>query len=90
MTEQFAPDWVSPPGDTVMDVLEYRGMSRHSLAALLSVGTDDADDLIKGEAEISPEMARRLSQVLGCSAVFWLERESQYRAALAARAQKTQ
>jgi HTH-type transcriptional regulator/antitoxin HigA len=39
--------------------------------------------LINGKAPITEEIAFKLENVLGSSASFWLNRESQYRAKLA-------
>lgn len=78
----FLPSWVSPPGDTVADLLEERGWTGASLAERLGVTPKYVSELLHGKATISAEMAGRLSLVLGSTAEFWLTREAQYRAAL--------
>ena len=37
----FAPDWVSPPGDTIADVLEERGWTQAEFARRLSTLWED-------------------------------------------------
>lgn len=80
--KSFAPSWVSPPGDTIADLLEERGWTGASLAGRLGVTPKHVSELIHGKASISAELAGRLSLVLGSTAEFWLTREAQYRAAL--------
>jgi HTH-type transcriptional regulator/antitoxin HigA len=85
MTEQaqaFAPDWVSPPGETVEDLLEERHWSQAELAERTGLTRKHINDLVRGRAAISADTASRLDKVLGGTAQFWLTREAHYRAAL--------
>ncbi|MBK1725061.1 helix-turn-helix domain-containing protein [Thiocystis violacea] len=85
MTEQtqtFTPNWVSPPGDTIDDLLEERQWTQAELAERTGFTRKHVNDLIKGRIPISAETAARLDRVLGGSVEFWLTREAQYRAAL--------
>lgn len=88
MTEQaqaFAPDWVSPPGETVEDLLEERSWSQAELAERTGLTRKHINDLVKGRVPITGDTASRLDKVLGGSAQFWLTREAQYRAVLEGR-----
>ncbi len=84
-TNEYTPDVVAPPGDTLLEVLEDRQMS----AADLAVSTAESPDLIKrilqGRASISLETAKRLESVLGVPASFWRNLEQNYRSYLARR-----
>lgn len=82
-TRPFTPDWVSPPGDTIADVLEERDWTQIELAERLGYSTKFISQLINGKAPINEETALKLERVLGSTAAFWLRREAQYRAALA-------
>lgn len=82
-TRPFTPDWVSPPGDTIADVLEERDWTQAELADRLGYTTKHISLLINGKAPINEETAMKLERVLGSTAAFWLRREAQYRAALA-------
>jgi HTH-type transcriptional regulator/antitoxin HigA len=82
-TRPFTPDWVSPPGDTIADVLEERDWTQAELAERLGYTTKHISLLINGKAPINEETAMKLERVLGSTAAFWLKREAQYRAALA-------
>jgi HTH-type transcriptional regulator/antitoxin HigA len=78
----FTPSWVSPPGDTIADILDERGWTNASFAERLDVTPKHVSELVQGKASISADMAGRLSLVLGSTLEFWLTREAQYRAAL--------
>ena len=76
MTEtSFEPDWRSPPGDTIKEIMQERGLS----PADLVTGLKFVDDLLDGSQEITPNIAKRLSNFLGASQEFWLARDAHYR-----------
>jgi len=79
----FTPDWVSPPGDTIADLLEERDWTQAQLAEHLGYTTKHISQLISGKAPIGKETALKLERVLGSTAGFWLNREALYRAQLA-------
>lgn len=79
----FAPDWVSPPGDTILDLLEERDWTQQQLADRLGYSLKHVNQLIKGKVPLTDEAAARLQNVLGASVGFWLTREAQYRERLA-------
>ena len=86
MTEQeqtFSPDWVSPPGDTILDMMEERDWSQVELARRLGFSPKHLNQLIKGKASLTDDTALRLERVLGSTANFWLNREARYRERLA-------
>lgn len=75
----FAPDWVSPPGDTILDIIEERGWPQTELATRLGYSTKHVNQLIKGKVPLTDDAAMRLERVLGSSVSFWLAREAKYR-----------
>lgn len=79
----FTPDRVSPPGDTIADLLEERDWTQVQLAERLGYTVKHISKLINGKAPISEETSLKLERVLGSTAGFWLNREAQYRAQLA-------
>ena len=81
--ETFNPDWVSPPGDTIADLIKERDWSQVKLARRLGLSAKHLNQLIKGKASLTNETALRLEHVLGASANFWLSREARYRERLA-------
>jgi HTH-type transcriptional regulator/antitoxin HigA len=78
----FVPDWISPPGDTIADILQRQKLSPVEFAQRIGRTASDAISLIRGTTEIDKQTAKRLSSTLGASETFWLNRERQYRTAL--------
>ena len=76
---EICPDWASPPGDTISDLLEEKDWGIDQLADLLQLSLEDTNELISGNILITEEIAHKLDQVLGGGAKFWLNREYQYR-----------
>ena len=83
LKNQYLPDSVSPPGETLLEVLTTRGMSQAQLAERTGRPTKTINEIVKGKAAITPETALQFELVLGVSASFWNNREQQYREALA-------
>lgn len=81
MTEEtsFSPNWLSPPGETIAEILRERRMSSLEFAKQMGQTAQDVEDLLCGRAQIGKEVAQRLSGLLGASASFWMNRELQYR-----------
>ena len=80
------PDWVSAPGESILDRLEELGWTQKELAGRLGYTTKHVSQLVNGKAPITEDTALRLERVLGGTAQFWLEREAQYREAIARKA----
>ncbi len=76
---EFAPDWLSTPGDTIADLLEERGWSQADLATRSGFTKKHVHLLLQGKAALSEDTALRLERVLGSSARFWINLETQYR-----------
>jgi HTH-type transcriptional regulator / antitoxin HigA len=83
LKNQYLPDSVSPPGETLLEVLSTRGMSQAQLAERAGRPTKTINEIAKGKAAITPETALQFELVLGVPASFWNNREQQYREALA-------
>ena len=81
--EEFCPNWVSHPGDTIADLIVERGWTQIQLAERLGISTKHLNRLVKGRVELTNDMAIRLTTVFGSTQQFWLQREAQYRQQLA-------
>lgn len=81
--QTFTPDWISPPGETIAELIEEREWTQLDLANRLGYSKKHVNQLICGKAPITAETATKLESVLGSSVSFWLRREAQYRAKLA-------
>jgi addiction module HigA family antidote len=75
---QYAPDTVSPPGDTLAETLEELGMTQAELATRMGRPQKLISEIINGKAAITPDTASQLERVLGVPARFWLKREQHY------------
>jgi len=80
---QYSPTEVSPPGETLLEVLEERGLTQAELAERTGRPRKTINEIIKGKAAITPETALQLERVLGVPASFWNAREAHYRESLA-------
>ncbi|MBP7037376.1 MAG: HigA family addiction module antidote protein [Bacteroidales bacterium] len=78
-----ARETISPPGDTLAEIIELKGISQVDLALRMGRPLKTINEIIKGKAAITPETAIQLERVLGTDADFWLEREKKYRLELA-------
>ena len=85
---QYAPDIVSPPGETLLDILEERDMSQAELARRMGRPHKTINEIIHGKAAITAETALQLERVLGTPASFWNNREQNYRAFLAEQSER--
>ena len=85
---EYMPDIVSPPGETLLEMLEERGMKQVELAKRTGRAKRTINEIIKGKAPISPETALLFERVLGAPASFWNNRERNYRENLARQAER--
>jgi HTH-type transcriptional regulator/antitoxin HigA len=83
MDYKFNPNWISPPGDTIADILEDQELTETDLADKLNCSWEYVNLLIRGEALLSEEIAIKLAKELGGSYSFWRNREEEYRKDLA-------
>ena len=87
-TNEYQPCLAIPPGETVAEMLEDRCMPQNELATRTGVSPKHINEIIQGKAAISHDMALRLETVLGVSASFWNNLETNYRETLARLAQE--
>lgn len=88
LENEYFPDHVSPPGETLLDLLEERNMSQAELARRMGRPNKTINEIVHGKAAITPETALQLEHVLGAPASFWSSREQTYRAYLATQAER--
>ena len=81
--QNFQPDWVSPPGDTIRDMMQERDWSQVQLSGRLGLSAKHTNRLIMGKVPLTDDIAFRLERVLGGSLNFWLNREVNFREQLA-------
>lgn len=69
----------TPPGATIKEQLNERGMSQKEFAARMDMSEKHISKLINGDVQLTPETAVRLEMVLGVPAKFWNNLEAIYR-----------
>lgn len=74
----YNPTSVSPPGETLSDLLEEKGISQKELSLRLGRSDKNLSQIVNGKAPITPDLALDLERVLGTPARFWLNREARY------------
>lgn len=83
LRNEYHPDYVSPPGETLLETLETVGMTQTELAKRMGRPIKTINEIIQGKTAITAETALQLEQVLHIPASFWLKREQHYQEALA-------
>ena len=69
----------TPPGATIKEQLNDRGMKQKEFAARMDMSEKHISRLINGDVQLTPEVAIRLEMVLGIPAKFWNDLEAIYR-----------
>jgi addiction module HigA family antidote len=80
---QYHPDFVTPPGETLLETLEVLGMSQAELAERTGRPKKTINEIVRGKAAITSETALQFEKVLGVPASFWISREQNYQEWLA-------
>jgi addiction module HigA family antidote len=75
---QYNPDFVTPPGETLLETLEVIGMSQAEFSERTGRPKKTVNEIIRGKAAITPETALQFEKVLGVPASFWINREQNY------------
>lgn len=73
----------TPPGATIKEQLEDRGMSQKEFAARMGMSEKHISQLINGDVQLTNDTALKLEMVLGLPARFWNNLESIFREKLA-------
>ena len=68
-----------PPGETIREQLETRGMSQKDFASRMGLSEKHISHLLNGKVELTQDVALRLESVLGLPAKFWNNLEAIYR-----------
>jgi addiction module HigA family antidote len=83
---EYRPDEVTAPGETLEEILADRRMTQTELADRLGMAQKTVNEIIRGKAPLTQETALALESVLGIPASFWNRYEAAYRESLARRA----
>ena len=75
-------DLIIHPGETILDLIEERGIKQAELAVRTGVSAAYVSKVISGEKDISASYATKLEYALGVSKKFWLRLQANYDAEL--------
>jgi HTH-type transcriptional regulator / antitoxin HigA len=74
----YEPDYAVPPGDSLAELLDDRGMSQAELARRTGLSAKHINLILKGSATITPVTALKLERVLDIPARIWSALEMNY------------
>ena len=77
-TEGYNPDFAVPPGETIKEAAEARGISIEDLADRIDTAYSGLTAVIDGRLPISKSFALKLAEELDAPAYFWLNLQAQY------------
>lgn len=80
---KFVPDYVVPPGETLLEVMESQDITQAELVKRTGRPKKTISGIINGKISITAETALQLESVLGVPASFWLNLECNYQEGLA-------
>jgi addiction module HigA family antidote len=79
ISNQFHPDVVPPPDDTIKESLQALGMKQAEFARRMGVTEKYVIDLLAGDAPLTADTALKLERVFNVPARFWTNLELSYR-----------
>ncbi|MDX6022293.1 HigA family addiction module antitoxin [Scandinavium sp. V105_16] len=75
----------SSPGDIIQESLDELNVSLREFARAMNIAPSTASRLLTGKAALTPEMAIKLSVVIGSSAEVWMNLQTNWSLAVAER-----
>lgn len=76
---EFQPDYAIAPGLTLLETIESLGMTQTELSQRTGYHKKTINEIIKGKAPITPDIALQLEYILKIPAHFWNNLEYKYR-----------
>jgi len=78
MWHDFEPDYAHPPGETVRQTLDAMGMSQAEFARRADLSTKHVNQIVQGDAPITPDTALALERITRLRAAIWNGLEANY------------
>lgn len=79
---QYVPDQVSLPGETLREVLTERQTTQTELAERMGRPEKTVNEIVRGHKAITPEITLQLERLLDVPSSFWDNLERNYRTIL--------
>lgn len=74
----YLPPVAIPPGFTIREMLDDRGMSQKELALRMGRPSQAINEIIQGKKAITASTADQLEAVLGLPQIYWLNRQASF------------
>lgn len=78
MTNEFKPDYVSPPGDTIREIMRDNEITPTDIMEHCGIELAEFCRLILGGLKITDDIAEGLENASNVPAKFWLKRQFNY------------
>lgn len=75
----YEPDFVFPPGETLLEVLDERNMTQAELSMRTGLSAKHINQIAKGHAPVTPDTALLFERAVGVSARVWNNLEVAFR-----------
>lgn len=72
-----------PPGETIIELMDDRKISRAETAKAIDMSISQFNRLLEGTIPVTPRIASKLEKFFGVMAYFWLNLEAIYRGDIA-------
>lgn len=66
------------PGYYISEIIKESGLTQDDFTKSLDITPEDLSRLMNGEQDFTPDIARKLAQLLGTSVEYWLNLQSAY------------
>jgi HTH-type transcriptional regulator/antitoxin HigA len=80
MSYRYEPKDRTPPGETLRETMEAKGLTAAALAEKAGLPVDKVRQLLTSKNSITSDAATKLETALGVPAVFWRTLDANYRA----------
>ena len=78
MTNTYDPDSVSPPGETITELMLDNRMSFSAFCVKHDIGPQYMAKVLVGQEPLTPELIEALCSEFDTSNVFWIARDRRY------------
>ncbi|MDX1371237.1 MAG: hypothetical protein R3321_02135 [Nitrososphaeraceae archaeon] len=75
---EFKPNWVSPPCDTLLDIIEEKGFTPEQIVRTTGYSFKEVDDILANEHRLTMIDFHRLAYFTNTTIHFWYNREQDY------------
>jgi plasmid maintenance system antidote protein VapI len=78
MVNEYNPDSVSAPGETIKEIFWESGNDMSKFCKVHNIGWDYFFRVLEGQSKITPRLRNCLCYVFGTDPLFWEKRDRRY------------